>query len=94
MVKVLGEEYLEKDPICRKYVKIALGKRDLVHELLKSHWGMVFFTGGAAAGACNLQNRGRPALPCLHGTGRQEPCVLYEKCQPGNRGPEAGRQQV
>lgn len=49
MVNVLGKEYLEADPICRKYVKICVGKRDLVHELLKSHWGMVFFTGGEAA---------------------------------------------
>ena len=30
-------------------VKICLGKRDLVHELLKTHWGMVFFTGGENA---------------------------------------------
>ena len=32
-----------------RYVKICLGKRDLVHELLKTHWGMVFFTGGENA---------------------------------------------
>jgi aldehyde dehydrogenase (NAD+) len=49
MLRVLGEEYLEADPICRKYVKICVGKRDLVHEMLQSHWGMVFFTGGEAA---------------------------------------------
>jgi acyl-CoA reductase-like NAD-dependent aldehyde dehydrogenase len=49
MLRVLGEEYFEKDSVCRKYVKICLGKRDIVHELLKSHWGMVFFTGGESA---------------------------------------------
>ena len=49
MLRVLGQEYLESDPICRKYIKICLGKRDLVHELLKTHWGMIFFTGGEAA---------------------------------------------
>jgi aldehyde dehydrogenase (NAD+) len=49
MVDVLGGEYLEADPICRQYVKICLGKRDIVHELLQSHWGMVFFTGGENA---------------------------------------------
>ena len=49
MLRVLGQEYLENDPICRKYVKICLGKRDIVHELLKTHWGMVFFTGGENA---------------------------------------------
>jgi aldehyde dehydrogenase (NAD+) len=49
MLRVLGGESLDADPVCRKYVKICLGKRDLVHELLQSHWGMVFFTGGEAA---------------------------------------------
>ena len=49
MLRILGEEYLEKDPICRKYVKVCLGKRDVVYELLKTHWGMVFFTGGETA---------------------------------------------
>ena len=49
MLNILGQEYLESDPICKKYVKICVGKRDIVHELLKSHWGMVFFTGGEAA---------------------------------------------
>lgn len=49
MMQVLGGEYLEQDPVCRKYIKVCLGKRDLVYELLKTHWGMVFFTGGAAA---------------------------------------------
>ena len=49
MLRALGGDYLESDAVCRKYVKICLGKRDIVHELLKSHWGMVFFTGGEAA---------------------------------------------
>ena len=49
MLNILGQEYLESDPVCKKYIKICLGKRDIVHELLKSHWGMVFFTGGEAA---------------------------------------------
>ena len=49
MVNILGKEYMETDPICNQYFKIVLGKRDIVHELLKSHWGMVFFTGGEAA---------------------------------------------
>jgi acyl-CoA reductase-like NAD-dependent aldehyde dehydrogenase len=49
MLRVLGAEYLAADDVCRKYVKVALGKRDLVHEALRSHWGMVFFTGGEAA---------------------------------------------
>ena len=34
---------------CSKYVKITLGKREIVHELLSTHWGMVFFTGGGFA---------------------------------------------
>eukprot|EP00605_Chrysophyceae_sp_TOSAG23-4_P000832 GSChrysophyteH1.ASY1.ANO1.922.1 assembled CDS len=50
MLRVMGGEYLDNDPICRKYIRICLGKRDLVHELLKTHFGMVFFTGGEAAG--------------------------------------------
>jgi aldehyde dehydrogenase (NAD+) len=49
MLKILGSDYLEKDPICSKYVKVSLGKRDIVHELLKTHWGMIFFTGGGSA---------------------------------------------
>jgi aldehyde dehydrogenase (NAD+) len=49
MINVFGKEYLEADPICNKYVKICVGKRDIVHELLKIHWGMIFFTGGENA---------------------------------------------
>lgn len=49
MLRVLGAEYLAADDVCRKYVAVALGKRDLVHEALQTHWGMVFFTGGEAA---------------------------------------------
>ena len=78
MVKVLGEEYLEKDPICRKYVKIALGKRDLVHELLKSHWGMVFFTGGAAAGRAICKTAADQLSPVCMELGGKNP-VYFTK---------------
>eukprot|EP00937_MAST-01D_sp_MAST-1D-sp2_P001884 g1884.t1 len=76
MLRVLGEEYLERDEVCRKYVKICLGKRDLVHELLKTHWGMVFFTGGGAAGRAICRAAAEHLSPVCMELGGKNPVYI------------------
>jgi aldehyde dehydrogenase (NAD+) len=76
MLKILGEEYLEQDPICRKYIKIALGKRDLVHELLLTHWGMVFFTGGGFAARAICKAAAEQLSPVCMELGGKNPVYI------------------
>ena len=68
----LGDEYLANDRLSQVR-QGCLGKRDLVHELLQTHWGMVFH-GGGAAGRAIWQGGGGACRPS-HGAGGKARCT-------------------
>ena len=76
MLDILGGEYMAQDPTCNKYVKITVGKRDLVHELLKSHWGMVFFTGGGSAARAICKAAAETLSPVCMELGGKNPVYI------------------